>query len=217
MKPLSPSLSDIAASLSGDGSRDDGVIADATKFSDLADVVPLNWQEVPVSDAVRSRISSHISARDLARNVAPQRGDIVLVSRAGAHGNETGRDIAVVVGVLLNERIRAEAWQGFIVAGEIEYVGEFDVLIEETDEPVDPAVCFIQVWNPVTVLPDTNVRLLGRLSEGRLNAIADVKDECELGKAHNALPPSLTRIGLRQLASGSSVRGKAVPPSRERT
>ncbi len=205
MRRLSPSLSAIASSLSGGGLRNDAAVADVPRIEELADPEPLAWQDIPVSDVVRSSIASHIGARDLARNVALQRGDIVVVSRVGDQSDKSGHGLAAVVGVLLTKRIRADVWQGFIAAGEIEYVGEFDVLIDEADEPVDSAVCFIQAWNPASVWPETKVRRLGRLSEGRLDAIAEVANENARGAAQGALRPSLTRIGLRQLASGTSV------------
>lgn len=205
MKTLSPPLSTISASLSGDSTREHADLADAPETVELADVAPLDWQAIPVTEAVRSSIASHVAARDIPRNVAPQQGDIVLVSRIGDGGDKSSRDLGAVVGVLLNERVGADAWQGFIVAGEIEYVGEFDVLIEEGDEPVDPAACFIQTWNPVSVWPEARVRRLGRVSASRLMAVIEVSHESIHGKAQGALPMSLTRIGMRQLASGASV------------
>lgn len=164
-----------------------------------------DWRDVVVSTAVRSAIKSHVAARAIRQPKDLRAGDIVLLDRVGNDDVREGRQLNVAVGVLLTEQRVPNLWQGLIVAGEQDYASQFDVFIDETDEPVDPAMRFIQAWNQVEIVTCSQCRRLGAVSAARIAAIVEVSKEAIACAAPTALPPSITRIGLRQLASGASV------------
>jgi hypothetical protein len=161
--------------------------------------------DVVISAAVRDAIASHVAARAFLRPEALKAGEIVLLDRIGMDAKQVSRQLGAAVGVLLVNQKLAGVWDGLVVAGELDYAAQFDVFIEEGDEPVDPAMRFIQAWNPVKIVPRVQCRRLGVLSAARLAAIAEVSKEALAGSAPSSLPASLTRIGLRQLQSGASV------------
>lgn len=161
--------------------------------------------DVVISEAVHAAIASHVAARALLRPEDLKAGEIVLLDRIGMSAKGGGRQLDVTVGVLLVEQKTPGIWHGFVVAGQQDYAGQFDVFIDEEDEPVDPTMRFIQAWNPVEIVPSTMCRRLGVLSAARLSAVAEVSKEALAGWAPTALPPTLTRMGLRQLSSGASV------------
>ena len=199
MITLNPSAESLADSLYGDEQTTDFV---AQNVSPEADSLPeLEWRDVIVPDSVRAAIASHVAARRILQAQEVRAGDIVLLNRVGSDERQVNAD----VGVLLTEQRPNDVWHGFVVAGELDYAAQFDVHIEEQDEPVDPAMRFIQAWNPIEIFISAPCRRLGALSAARIAAIAEVAAEAKNGHAASALPPSLTRIGLRQLASEASV------------
>jgi hypothetical protein len=63
-----------------------------------------------------------------------------------------GRLVSVVhdrwlLGVLLDKCIGADRWQGWMAAGEIDWAGAFDVLLESGDEPCKPLFGMVQAWS----------------------------------------------------------------------
>ncbi|MCR6478572.1 hypothetical protein NU688_20620 [Variovorax sp. ZS18.2.2] len=122
-----------------------------------------------------------------------------------------GRLISVVhegrlLGVLLDRCIHGDLWQGWMAAGEADWAGAFDVLLEPDDEPFEPAFGLIQAWNVLTLEPSPQLcaRVLGEVSATRLAAIRAVHDEWA---AQKVLPiaPEPGRIALRTVGGVFSV------------
>ena len=114
-----------------------------------------------------------------------------------------GRLISVVVegrllGVLLDRCIHGQLWQGWMAAGEADWAGAYDVLLEPDDEPFEPAFGLIQAWNVLTLEPSPQLcaRVLGEVSATRLAAIRAVHDEWA-AQAPLAIAPEPGRIALR--------------------
>lgn len=84
-----------------------------------------------------------------------------------------------LLGVLLDKCIGDDRWQGWMAAGEADWAGAFDVLLEPGDEPFEPLFGMVQAWNPVTLTPAPQLcaRVLGELSATRLAAVRAVHDE----------------------------------------
>lgn len=199
MITLRPSAASLAENLFGDEQTGS---FDTENVPPESDAVPeVDWRDVVIPDSVRAAIASHVAARRIKEARELRAGDIVLLDRIGS----AERQLNIPVGALLIEQKVNDIWHGFVVAGELDYVSQFDVLIEDQDEPVDPAMRFIQAWNPIEVVISTPCRALGALSPPRIAAIAEAATEAKAGHAASALPPSLTRIGLRQLSSDASV------------
>jgi hypothetical protein len=122
-----------------------------------------------------------------------------------------GRLISVVVegrliGVLLDRCIHGQLWQGWMAAGEADWAGAYDVLLEPDDEPFEPAFGLIQAWNVLTLEPSPQLcaRVLGEVSATRLAAIRAVHDEWA-AQVPLAIAPEPGRIALRTVGGVFSV------------
>lgn len=108
-----------------------------------------------------------------------------------------------LLGVLLDRCIHDDLWQGWMAAGEADWAGAFDVLLEPEDEPFEPMFGVVQTWNVLTLEPSPQLcaRVLGEISATRLAAIRAVHDEWA---AHTALAiaPEPGRIALRGVGGG---------------
>ena len=122
-----------------------------------------------------------------------------------------GRLVSVVhegrlLGVLLDRCVHGDLWQGWMAAGEADWAGVFDVLLEPEDEPFEPMFGLIQAWNVLTLEPSPQLcaRVLGEISATRLAAIRAVHDEWA---AQKVLPiaPEPGRIALRTVGGVFSV------------
>lgn len=84
-----------------------------------------------------------------------------------------------LLGVLLDKCTGDDRWQGWMAAGEADWAGACDVLLEPGDEPFEPLFGVVQAWNPVTLTPAPQLcaRVLGELSATRLAAVRAVHDE----------------------------------------
>ena len=125
-----------------------------------------------------------------------------------------------LLGVLLDRCIRDDLWQGWMAAGEADWAGAFDVLLEPEDEPFEPMFGVVQTWNVLTLEPSPQLcaRVLGEVSATRLAAIRAVHDEWA---AHTALAivPEPGRIALRGVGGGvfSVLSGTPLGPEDPRT
>ncbi|MDQ0588972.1 hypothetical protein [Variovorax paradoxus] len=114
-----------------------------------------------------------------------------------------GRLVSVVhegrlLGVLLDRCIHGNLWQGWMAAGEADWAGPFDVLLEPDDEPFEPAFGLVQAWNVLTLEPSPQLcaRVLGEVSATRLAAIRAVHDEWA-AQVPLSIAPEPGRIALR--------------------
>ncbi|SEF26185.1 hypothetical protein ABL840_03955 [Variovorax sp. NFACC27] len=135
-----------------------------------------------------------------------------------------GRLVSVVhqgrmLGVLLDRRVQGELWQGWMAAGEADWAGAFDVLLEPEDEPFEPAFGVIQAWNVLTLEPGPQLcaRVLGEVTATRLAAVRAVHDEWA-AHAAPAIAPEPGRIALRSVGGVFSVlSGTPLGPEDPRT
>ncbi|OEZ27147.1 hypothetical protein [Variovorax boronicumulans] len=135
-----------------------------------------------------------------------------------------GRLVSVVhdgrlLGVLLDRCIHGDLWQGWMAAGEPDWAGPFDVLLEPDDEPFEPKFGVVQAWNVLTLEPSPQLaaRVLGEVSATRLAAIRAVHDEWAAHAAPD-IAPEPGRIALRGVAGAFSVlSGTPLGPQDPRT
>jgi hypothetical protein len=85
------------------------------------------------------------------------------------------------VGVLLGAHLGGKRWSGWLVAQEVDYASDRDLVIEADDGPVDPVAGMVQTWNPVRVLIDGKERILGKLSPLRLAAVMALAEAQQAG------------------------------------
>lgn len=122
-----------------------------------------------------------------------------------------GRLVSVVhegrlLGVLLDRCVHGNLWQGWMAAGEVDWAGAYDVLLEPDDEPFEPAFGLVQAWNVLTLEPSPQLcaRVLGEVSATRLAAIRAVHDEWA-AQAPLAIAPEPGHIALRTVGGVFSV------------
>ncbi len=85
-------------------------------------------------------------------------------------GEDMNRPLAIL---LWKETEEAPGvWAGWMASREVDYASFWDVLLEDGDQPCDPLVAMIQLWNPVQVCTGSVGRVLGKLSEERLATMA---------------------------------------------
>lgn len=170
-----------------------------------------------VSDAAGSESVVAMPATRPAAEAAPPRAvlDLLLPLTELARRREAvaqraftarwapGRLLSVVhegrlLGVLLDRCIHGNLWQGWMAAGEADWAGAYDVLLEPDDEPFEPAFGLIQAWNVLTLEPSPQLcaRVLGEVSTTRLAAIRAVHDEWA-AQVPLAIAPEPGHIALR--------------------
>jgi len=147
-----------------------------------------------------------------------------LAARAFGARWTPGRLVGVLLdgrllGVLLDRQAPGGAWHGFLAAGEADWAGPHDVLLEPADEPFEPLFGMIQAWNPVTLMPAPQwlARVQGEVSATRLAAVRAVHDEHAAGLVPDiACEPG--RIALRTTGGGafSVLSGTPLAPDDER-
>ncbi|MDM0044951.1 hypothetical protein QTH91_10680 [Variovorax dokdonensis] len=144
---------------------------------------------LPITELARRREA--LAARNFGARWAP--GRIVSVLHEGR-----------LLGVLLDRQLPDGAWQGFMAAGEADWAGVHDVLLEPDDEPFEPLFGMVQAWNVVTLMPSPQwvARVQGELSATRLAAVRAVHDEFAAGQATD-IEPQPGRIALRATGGGA--------------
>lgn len=195
MRPLDlwPPLAHIRSTLEGPPARrpaagpareDAGVDAGMPTSADLL---------LPLTELARRREA--LAARGFGARWAPGRLLSVLCE---------GR----LLGVLLDRLLPDGRWQGWLAAGEADWAGAWDVLLEPQDEPFEPLFGVVQAWNPVTLVPAPPLcaRVLGELSATRLAAVRAVADEWAAQRVGapagtvQATPAAPGQIALRSVA-----------------
>ena len=74
--------------------------------------------------------------------------------------------------VLLWRPMPSGNWEGWLMASETDYATPMDVLLDTEDEPYDPLLAMVQLWNRVEVRIAPEQRVLGQLSPARLEVLA---------------------------------------------
>ncbi|VTU32035.1 hypothetical protein SRS16CHR_05006 [Variovorax sp. SRS16] len=146
---------------------------------------------LPLTELARRREA--VARRAFAAHWAP--GRLVGVTHEGR-----------LFGVLLDRRVQGALWRGWMAAGEADWAGAFDVLLEPGDEPFEPMFGMVQAWNLLTLeeAPPPRARVLGELSATRLAAVRAVHDEWAAQQAP-AIAPEPGRIALRNAGGAFSV------------
>ncbi len=88
--------------------------------------------------------------------------------------DETGpgtRPLRRTFGILLGASLGGARWRGWLVAQEVDYATDRDLVIESEDGPCSPEAGMVQTWNEISVALDGSEPLLGKLSPQRLEAV----------------------------------------------
>lgn len=88
-----------------------------------------------------------------------------FASIPGPH--QQGRELGRTYGVLLGAGLGGQCWSGWIVAQEMDYATDRDLVLEEDDGPFSPDAAMVQTWNPVRVHVRGDEAILGKLAPQR--------------------------------------------------
>ena len=164
MRKLWPPLSDIEHLLGAPEAATGEHQGDAVLCEPANDAPP-----PPMPDFLRDAVRRHVAAARASALALPAPG---LVLRLGAlPGGTRIWPFAGELALLIDKQEGDSRWSGWLAAGEADYAGEDDVLLEPGDEPFEPSAGVIQLWNPLTLRITDPLPVLARLSPQRLEAI----------------------------------------------
>lgn len=125
----------------------------------------------PLPDFITDLIERQAAAFQAHPSAPPAVGQIRCLD-AISEGRSIGRNVAVLLGAHLD----GKRWSGWLVAQEVDYATDRDLVIEADDGPADPLAGMVQTWNPVRVLISGDERILGKLAPSRLAAVMALAD-----------------------------------------
>lgn len=150
---------------------------------------------LPMPVAIRDHVD-RITAAQTHGTRQPKPGDIVLAE------TEAAPNAALCLDARVAKSTAGARWTGWMVAPEVDYASDRDVVIEPDDGPADPMAGMIQTWNPLTLSVPSNATILASLSTYRLNLLREVARESASANTELARPG---QIALRATASGRIV------------
>ena len=120
--------------------------------------------------------------------------------------DETGpgtRPLRRTFGILLGASLGGARWRGWLVAQEVDYATDRDLVIESEDGPCSPEAGMVQTWNEISVALDGSEPLLGKLSPQRLEAVVCLAGRVTTSDASFRSHPG--RVGAWDLKEGMAV------------
>lgn len=217
MHPLSPSLSVIENTLfspsdeliqrwlEGDKSLPHDTVAalerDPVACALRAERLQAAFQDAPAPPEQPLRLPAWLHELFARRTTArahrfspkPKAGQILRVDQAIGPQGPLPWDFNCPLAVLIAEPTEVNnVWYGWLAASETDYASPWDLLLEEQDEPYDPLVSLVQVWNPTHVyIPSTRI-VLAELQPQRLATLRSLASDLLAGMPSD---PALARPG----------------------
>jgi hypothetical protein len=167
-----------------------------------------------LADLIRRRVAADQAFAPEAPAVGQIRALLTVPDETGLGA----RPVRRTFGILLGASLGGARWRGWLVAQEVDYATDRDLVIESEDGPCSPEAGMVQTWNEIGVALDGSEPLLGRLSPQRLEAVV-----CLAGRippAENTVASHPGRVGAWDLKEGMAVvtgtpLGNASDPRRE--
>jgi hypothetical protein len=105
--------------------------------------------------------------------------------------------------VLLDEQSADtdQVWLGWLVSADADYAGQWDVVLEADDGPMDPICGMVQLWNPTKLYWPMAKRLCGQLSATRMQKLRLRAEEMLFSETSINEPPRPGHIGMHRLES----------------
>ena len=191
MRKLWPPLTDISRLLS----PPENVSAEASSCGDAADVEVIPAPPMPTH--IAELIQRQVAARDVFPAQAPASGLLVRLQKLP--GQDVPWPFDGALAILLDRQDVSGFWHGWMAAGETDYAADADVLLESGDEPFDPSAGVIQLWNPLRLRIDGNIKPLGRVAAERLVAMRSLAGALGAGAFMSATAHP-GRMRLREIA-----------------
>ena len=158
---------------------------------------------VHLLDLIRRRVAAH----SLKSSSIPEQGQIVRVEAiVTPRPGQLDAVLMAPLHVLLDAPAEAEViWHGWLVAGETDYAGWWDFVLQDQDAPFDPEAAMVQVWNPVRLYLPQAARVVGRLSPARLQAVRSLAGDFATGEPTTEISPWPGRVANRATSAGFRV------------
>lgn len=130
--------------------------------------------ERPIPPAIRDLIARKAAAARARFDAVPMAGQIIAIEQLNIpeHADFEGFLGAPLYVVLdAPHEALADHWHGWLASSETSYAGYWDFVLQEQDQPFDPEVGMIQVWNPVVVAVSGTPRVMAQLTPARMQAL----------------------------------------------
>ena len=159
----------------------------------------------PLPSRIADLIRRHLVTRDhhagIREAVAGQMRLISLPWRGDRGPLEW--DLGTPLAVLLwRETATPGVWSGWLLANETDYATDADILLEREDEPYDPLVAMVQLWNPVQIIPGSSHPLIGQLGVSRLETLATAYADRQRAGAEAPIPARPGQLMERLASNG---------------
>jgi hypothetical protein len=154
-------------------------------------------------DLIRRRVAAH----SLASSPIPVPGQIVRVEAiVTPRSGQLDAVLMAPLHVLLDAPAEAEViWHGWLVAGETDYAGWWDFVLQDQDAPFDPEAAMVQLWNPVRLYLPQAARVVGSFSPTRLQAVRSLAGDFATGEPPTEISPWPSRVASRATSAGFRV------------
>lgn len=105
--------------------------------------------------------------------------------------------------ILLGRWVSGRRWAGWMVAQEVDYATDRDLVLQEDDGIFAPEVALVQTWNPLEIELTGQETILGRVSADTLAAV--LKLSAPHGSDDHYVAPRPGRIGAWDLDAETTV------------
>ena len=174
--------------------------------SELAEGLPERESQSALPAFLQDAIEKRVAVASARFSRVPTEGQVLSVDRligpAGPLDTELNRPLAVCLDRPTSVK---DVWSGWLASPEVTYAGYWDLVLEPDDEPFDPAIGIVQVWNPVRIYLPTGSRVLAELRPDRLQAVRALAAEFESGPAVDLPRSDPGSLCPRHLGSGHEV------------
>ncbi len=159
------------------------------------------------------------TAQESLKNATLKPGAMVAIDRLIGPSGELSIDLPKTAVVLLDGIEHPSGiWYGWMVGAEAGYATNWDYVLLEEDGHFDPSLAgMAQLWNPVRVYVKSIARIVGEISNDRLQAVRALAaefltrpDNCEAYAGPGAAGPRRTLHGYK-VVTGKPVRGQSDP------
>ena len=165
---------------------------------------PSELDRVPQSAEMPGFLASMVRRRIMTQDAFPlEPPSVGQIRRLGwiPNGDSRGRLLGRTYGVLLGASQGDGLWSGWIVAQEVDYASNQDLVLQEENGPLSPDAAMVQTWNPVRLKLHGDEIILGKLSPECLACVGFLAEiDTEFFVA-----PRPGRIGTSILPGGSTI------------
>ncbi|WP_006786743.1 hypothetical protein [Thiorhodospira sibirica] len=161
-----------------------------------------------IPSAIRDLIARRCAATKARFDAVPTAGQIVAIEHLEIPKNADfegflGAPLYVVLDA--PHELLDNYWHGWMASGEVSYATHWDFILQEQDQPFDPEVGMVQLWNPVVVPVHAKSRVMGQLSPARMQAVRSLAADFLTAPPDATQPSCPGRVVVRSTSHGLAV------------